>query len=133
VIPGDDELELRQRAANAYLVWPLAALELVRERPGATAWSRLHTRQAFVYGIVASVGYLALLALPLLLIVIVPPLAASTTAVVVLYAIGLLADIVGAFVLFGLAMTFRERALRGEVFAIRIVTPVTDRVFRLDR
>ena len=47
--------------------------------------------------------------------------------------VGLLADIVGAFVLFGLAMTFRERTLRGEVFSIRVVTPVADRVFRLER
>jgi len=133
VVSGDDELEIRQRAATAYVVWPLAVLELVREQPGATAWSRLHVRQAFVYGILAMLAYLVLLALPLLLIVLIPPLAASTTAVVVVYAIGLFADIIGAFVLFGLAMTFRERAMRGEVFAIRYVTPLTTRVFRLGR
>jgi hypothetical protein len=133
VISGDDETELRRRAGNAYLVWPLAALELFRESPGSTAWSRLHIRQAFVYGIVATVAYIVLLALPLLLIVIIPPLAASTLGVVIVYAIGLLADIVGAFVLFGLAMTFRERALRGQLFAIPVITPVTDRVFRLER
>jgi len=129
---GDDEADLRQRAAAAYVVWPLAAFELFRERPGATAWSRLHARQAFVFGIVATLAYCALLALPLLLIVLIPPLAASTTAVVVVYAIGLFADIIGAFVVFGLAMTFRARTLRGDVFAIRFVTPLTDRVFRLE-
>ncbi len=133
MISGDDEIELRGRAATAYAVWPLAVLELLRERPGATAWSRLHARQAFVFGIVASAAYLVLLALPLLLIVVIPPLAASTTAVVVVYVIGLFADIVGAFALFVLAMTFRERTLRGEVFAIPFVTPLTDRVFRLER
>lgn len=125
--------ELRQRAANAYIVWPLAVLDLFREPVDATAWSRLHTRQAFVYGLVAAFGYLVLLALPLLLVVIVPPLAASTTAVVVVYSLGLFADIVGALVLLGLSLRLRERALRGELFAIPYVTPLADRIFRLER
>ena len=46
---------------------------------------------------------------------------------------GLFADIVGALVLLGLSLSFRERALRGELFAIRFVTPIADRVFRLER
>jgi len=128
-----DDLDLRQRAANAYIVWPLAVLDLFREPPEATAWSRLHTRQAFVYGISANVAYLVLLALPLLLILIVPPLATSTSAIVVVYALGLLADIIGAFALMGLSLSYRERALRGDLFAIPYVTPIADRVFRLDR
>jgi uncharacterized membrane protein len=132
VDPGDD-LDLRQRAANAYLVWPLAVLDLFREPADATAWSRLHTRQAFVYGIIAAVAYVVLLALPLLLIVAIPPLARSTTAVVWIYALGLFADIVGAFVLMGLSLSCRERALRGELFTIPYVTPVADRFFRLER
>jgi uncharacterized membrane protein len=130
---GGDDLDLRQRAANAYIVWPLAVLDLFREPAEATAWSRLHTRQAFVYGVVATVAYVVLLALPLLLLLAIPPLAASTTAVVILYAIGLLADIVGAFALLGLSLSFRERALRGELFAIPYVTPIADRVFRIAR
>jgi hypothetical protein len=133
VIDGGDDLELRQRAANAYVVWPLAVLDLFREPAEATAWSRLHTRQAFVYGIVATGAYLALLALPLLLLLVIPPLGGSTTAVVVVYSIGLLADIVGALLLLGLSLSFRERALRGELFAIRYVTPIADRIFRLAR
>jgi hypothetical protein len=132
-LSDDDNHELLQRAANAYIVWPLAALDLFREPPDATAWSRLHTRQAFVYGICATLAYLVLLALPLLLILIVPPLAASTTAVVVVYSVGLLADILGAFVLMGLSLSYRERARRGELFAIRYVTPIADRVFKLER
>ena len=125
--------ELKQRAANAYVVWPLALLDVFREPADATAWYRLHTRQAFVYGIVATLGYVVLLALPLLLVIAIPPLAASLTAVVWVYAVGLLADIVGAFVLMGLSLSYRERALRGELFAIRFVTPIADRVFRLER
>ncbi|MEA2719177.1 MAG: hypothetical protein QOJ39_1041 [Candidatus Eremiobacteraeota bacterium] len=128
-----EDLELRQRAANAYVVWPLAALDLFREPPESTAWSRLHTRQAFVYGIAATLAYLVLLALPLLLILAIPPLARSITAVVWVYAIGLFADIIVAFVLMGLTMSCRERALRGELFAIPYVTPIADRVFRLER
>jgi hypothetical protein len=125
--------ELQQRAANTYVVWPLALLDVFREPPDATAWYRLHTRQAFVYGIVATLAYGVLLALPLLLVIAIPPLAGSLTAVVWVYAVGLLADIVGAFVLMGLSLSYRERALRGELFAIRFVTPIADRVFRIER
>jgi hypothetical protein len=125
--------ELQQRAANAYVVWPLAVLDVFREPADATAWSRLHTRQALVYGIAATLAYLVLLALPFLLYLAVPPLAGSLTAVVWIYALGLLADIVGAFVLMGLSLSYRERTLRGELFAIRFVTPIADRLFRLAR
>jgi uncharacterized membrane protein len=132
-VTSGDDLELKQRAANAYIVWPLAVLDLFREPPEATAWTRLHTRQAFVYGIGATLAYLVLLALPLLLVLAIPPLAGSVTAVVWIYALGLLADIVGAFVLMGLSLSYRERALRGELFAIPYVTPVADRFFKLER
>jgi hypothetical protein len=132
VLDGEDQ-ELKQRAANAYIVWPLAVLDLFREPPEATAWSRLHTRQAFVYGVAATAAYLVLLALPLIIVLAIPPLAGAVTAVVWVYALGLLADIVGAFVLMGLSMSFRERTLRGELFAIPYVTPIADRFFRLDR
>ena len=50
-----------------------------------------------------------------------------------IYALGLLADIIGAFVLMGLSLGYRERTLRGELFAIPVVTPVADRLFRLER
>jgi uncharacterized membrane protein len=133
VVDGGDDADLKQRAANAYIVWPLAFLDLFREPAEATAWSRLHTRQAFVYGVVASLAYLVLLALPLVLLLAIPPLAASTSAVVILYAVGLLADIIAAFALLGLSLSFRERALRGELFAIPYVTPIADRLFRLAR
>ncbi len=51
----------------------------------------------------------------------------------IVYAIGLFADVAGAFALVGFGLTFRERTLRGEVFAIRYVTPLTERIFRLER
>ena len=133
MIDGGDNPELQQRAANAYIVWPLAVLDLFREPAEATAWSRLHTRQAFVYGVVATLAYVVLLALPLVLILAIPPVTASTGAIVIIYSIGLLADIIGAFVLLGLSLSFRERALRGELFSIPYVTPLADRVFRIAR
>jgi uncharacterized membrane protein len=132
-VTGGEDLELKQRAANAYVVWPLAVLDLFREPPEATAWSRLHTRQAFVYGVAVTFAYVVLLAIPLLLILAIPPLTGSTAAVVWIYGIGLLADIVGAFILLGLSLRYRERALRGELFAIPYVTPLADRLFRLAR
>jgi len=58
--------DLQHRAANAYVVWPLAALDLFREPDEATAWTRVHVRQAFVFGVGAAWAYLVLLALPLL-------------------------------------------------------------------
>ena len=125
--------DLEQRAANAYIVWPLAVLDLFSEPADATAWSRLHARQAFVYGIAATVAYLIVLAFPLLLIVAIPPLGGSTTAVVWVYALGLLADVIGALVLLGLSLSYRERALKGELFAIPYVSPIADRLFRLER
>ena len=42
-------------------------------------------------------------------------------------------NILGALFWFGLSMSYRERALRGQLFSIRYVTPVADRVFRLER
>ena len=108
--------DLQQRAANAYVVWPLAVLDLFHEPADATAWSRLHTRQAFVFGILATLAYLVLLALPLLLLIVVPPLAASTTAIVVLYALGIVANLFGAC---GLIDRARNRALPSPSMAER--------------
>ena len=125
---GSAPHETHRRAADAYVIWPLAAVDLFREPADATAWSRLHTRQAFVFGIAATLAYAIVLALPLVLVVAIP-----TTIVVWLYALGLLADVVAAAYLIRLALRFRALALRGDLFAIRYVTPVADRFFRLGR
>jgi len=71
------------------------------------------------------------LALPLL--IIIPLGTVSTTAVIWIYALGLLADFVVAIGLLSLTLSYRERALRGELFPIRFVTPLADRLFRLER
>lgn len=123
--------EAQLRAANAYVVWPLAFLDLFGRSHEATAWSRLHSRQAFVFGLVATLAYVLLLAVPLLVVIAVPGIALA--AVVWVYALGLLADIVGALFLFGLAMSYRERATRGELFSIPLVSGIVDRLFRVER
>ena len=122
-----DGENIRQRAANAYVVWPLALLDLFREPEDATAWSRIHTRQAFVFGIAATLAYLLLLAIPLLLVLTVPNV--STTVVVWVYGLGSLADIAGACFLLVLALMYRRRALRGELFEVPYVGRLSDRIF----
>ena len=112
-------------------MWPLALLDYVREPADATAWSLLHTRQAFVFGIAASIGYFVVLALPFLVVVAVPSV--STTTIVWLYAFGVLADIVAACVWLAAAFRYRARALRGELFSIPLVTPIADRLARSAR
>lgn len=113
------------------MVWPLAALDLFREPPDATAWSRLHTRQAFVFGIVMTLAYFVLLAAPLVAVIAIPNV--STGAVLWLYALGILADLAGAMVWLVLSLRYRTQAARGELFAIPLVTSVADRLFRLER
>lgn len=123
--------EPRQRAANGYVVWPLAALDLFREPPDVTAWSRLHTRQAFVYGIVTTLAYFVLLALPLIVVIAIPGV--STGAVVWVYGLGALADLAAGVGWLLFSFRYRARAARGQLFAIPLVTALADRLFRLDR
>ncbi len=111
------------------MIWPLAALDVLREDPNATIWSRLHARQAFVFGIVALLGYAAVLALPLLVTSLIP--AISTGATIAIYGVGLAVDVVGLFALFGYAARCYARAKRGALFSIPLVTAIVDRFFRV--
>jgi uncharacterized membrane protein len=118
-----------QRAATGYLVWPLAVADVIREPPDASQWSRIHARQAVVFGIVAMFAYLLLLALPLLIVIAVPEI--SSSLIVALYALGLLADFLGGIFLFGLALYYSGKAGRGELFRIPLVGAIADRVMRV--
>jgi glucose dehydrogenase len=109
-------------------VWPLAAVDALSGDDDATNWSRLHSRQALVWGIFATIGYVVLMGLPLVVVIAVPGI--STGATVWLYAIGLIADVVGAGWLFAVGSRFARRARRGELFAVPLVTPIVDRFFR---
>jgi hypothetical protein len=122
---------MQERAAMAYIVWPLALFDALRPEREVTAWARLHSRQAVIFGALGTLAYLFLLAIPLLVVIALPGIGVGV--VVWVYAVGLLADLIGAFTLFGLALTYRERALRGELFAIPLVTPLINRFFSLER
>jgi hypothetical protein len=130
-VTSDGPTEIRERAAMAYAIWPLALFDAFRAAPETTAWARVHSRQAVVFGVLATLAYLVLLAIPLLVVLAVPGIALGI--VVWVYAVGMLADVIGAFTLFGLAMTFRERTLRGDLFAIPLVTPLAGRLFPPER
>lgn len=116
-----------QRASSAYLVWPLALAALLREPPDTSRWSRIHTRQALTFGLVAGIGFLIVLALPML--VVIADAGISTGLTEVVYTAGLLLDAIAFIMLTVLAFSYAARAARGELFTIPIVSAVADRVF----
>ena len=124
-----EEQQDYQGAASAYLVWPLALAALVRESPEASRWTRIHTRQALTFGILASVGFVVVMALPLLIVIIDAGI--STGATVTVYMAGLLLDAIVFVTLTVLAFSYAARAGRGELFTIPIVSALADRVFRV--
>jgi uncharacterized membrane protein len=126
-----EEQQDYQSASSAYLVWPLAVAALVREKPEASRWTRIHTRQALTFGLFASIGYLIVMALPL--IVVIGFSGISTGATVGLYAFGLLLDVVAFIALAVLAFSYAARAARGELFTIPLVSPAADRIFTIRR
>jgi uncharacterized membrane protein len=119
-----------QRAATGYLVWPLAALQLLRESDQASRWTRIHSRQSLVFGMVASFAYLLLLAVPLIVVIAEPGL--SSSVIVSVYAAGLVADVVIGLMVFGMTVAYSGRAARGELFEIPLVTAVATRIFPLE-
>lgn len=114
------------RAATAYLAWPLALFELVRQSP-ASLWYRAHLRQAVVLGGVAWLGLFALLALPLALVLALggPP----ATQTIQIYVVALILDT--AYFIAACVVVIRAalRASRGELFMIPIITPLSERLF----
>jgi hypothetical protein len=126
-----EEQQDYQGASNAYLVWPLALATLVREPPEASRWTRIHTRQALTFGLAGTVGYLVILALPL--IVVIGDAGISTGATVGVYTAGLLLDAIAFIGLTVLAFSYAARAARGELFTIPLISTVADRVFTMRR
>lgn len=124
-----EEQQDYQGAASAYLVWPLALAALVRELPGASRWTRIHTRQALTFGILASAGFVVVMALPMLIVIIDAGI--STGATVTVYMAGLLLDAIVFVTLTVLAFSYSARTGRGELFTIPIVSALADRVFRV--
>jgi hypothetical protein len=126
-----EEQQDYQRASSAYLVWPLALAALVREPPAASRWTRIHTRQALAFGLTGSIGFLIVLALPM--IVVIADYGISTGATVGIYTAGLLLDAI-VFIMFTVfAFSYAARAARGELFTIPLVSALADRVFTIHR
>jgi hypothetical protein len=120
-----------ERAGSGYLVWPLSLIGLIREEPGASNWSRIHTRQAATYGLVAAGVALVLFALPLIVVIGWPSI--STAATVWVYAAGIALDAVAFVVFVARSLSYAGRASRGELFSIPLVSALADRLFRLRR
>lgn len=123
-----DERSEYERAASGYAMWPLAAIALVREQASASRWTRIHNRQALVFGLLGTCVYLTLLALPL--VIVIADSSISTGATVLIYGIGLCADVVAAVALLVVALRYAKRAGRGELFTIPVVSPLADVLFR---
>lgn len=104
---------------------------MIREGSGESSWSRLHARQAFVFGLAASAGLIAVLALPLAIVIGVSGISTGTTISV--YTAGLIADVIAGLTYVFFALRYSTRAARGELFSIPLVTPLVDRFFRLQR
>lgn len=124
-----EEIAEYQRASGFYWVWPLALVALLREEPEASRWLRIHTRQAVLFGLLATIGYVVLLALPLFVVSL--DAAITTAQTILLYSVGLLADLMAFIVLLVLASRYAGKAARGALFAIPLVSALADRILRL--
>jgi uncharacterized membrane protein len=117
--------EEQRRAANGYLLWPLALANLVREGDTETGWSRIHARQALLLGLTGTIGVLVVMALPLFAVIVTPAITPGATIAV--YGVGLIADVIAAALLAAAAIRSAARAARGELFTIPLITPLVDR------
>lgn len=120
-----------EHASSAYLVWPLALAAVIRETPTASRWSRIHARQALTFGLAGTIGFIVVLALPLL--VVIADAGISTGMTLAIYAAGIVLDLIVFVVLTVLAFSYAARAGRGELFTIPLISTVADRVFRVRR
>jgi hypothetical protein len=126
-----DEQQDYRRASTAYLIWPLALAALLREQPEASRWTRIHTRQALTFGLAATIGYVMVMALPLLIVIAYSGI--STGATVGLYAAGLILDAIVFIALTAVAFSSAARARRGELCSIPAISAIADRVFTIRR
>jgi uncharacterized membrane protein len=127
-----EEQQDYQRASTAYLIWPLALAAMVREDPAASRWTRIHTRQALTFGLVASIGFIVIMALPLLAVIVAGG-GISTGVTVGIYSLGMALDLIVFVVLTVCAFSYAARASRGELFTIPVVSGIADRLFTTHR
>jgi uncharacterized membrane protein len=108
-------------------VWPLALVNMLREDDDTAIWSRLHARQALVLGVLNSLAFFLVLALPLVAVLAIPSISAGAT--IALYAVGIVADAVIGIGALVVSARYAARAGRGELFSIPVVTPIVERWF----
>jgi uncharacterized membrane protein len=113
------------------LVWPLALAAVIREAPTASRWTRIHARQALTFGLAGTIGFIVVLALPL--IVVMADAGISTGMTLAVYAAGIGLDLIVFVVLTVLAFSYAARAGRGELFTIPLISSIADRAFRVRR
>ena len=124
--PGDT-LDEHERAALHYLVWPVAIVDAFRS-DNSTLWSRLHARQAALFGFLATAGYFVLLAVPFIIAVSYGALL-GTSGTIWLYGCCFMLDIVVALILMIGTIRYSLRARRGDLFTIPLVSTMSDRLF----
>jgi uncharacterized membrane protein len=112
-------------------VWPLALANVVREDGDSTSWGRLHARQALVLGVLNSLAFFIVLAMPLVTVLAIPTISGGAT--IAIYTAGLVIDAVVGIGLIVVAARYAARAARGESFRIPIATPIVERLFRLEQ
>jgi len=111
-------------------VWPLAILELLRSQHEGSLWMRLHSRQAVVFGALASIVFVVLFAVPLIVSFFV---FSSTGAIITLYVVAMAVDVLFGLSILVLAIYYSIRASRGELFDIPVASPISVRLFPIRR
>ena len=105
----------------AYLVWPLAIYARIAPRPDATTWLQYHLRQALWFGNLSATAAFLALAWPLVISLFIT----NVTATIWIYVFAMLGDIALFVLWLVLAIRYSQRAARGELFEIPVVSKIT--------
>jgi uncharacterized membrane protein len=79
-----------------------------------------------MYGLLGTIAFLVILALPLVVVIALPTISPATTVTV--YATGLVVDVVAFLTLVALTFVYAARASRGDLFRIPLVSALADRL-----
>lgn len=102
-------------------MWPLAIYARIAPRPDASTWYQYHLRQALWFGNLSAATALAALLWPLLVSLAV----SNVIATIWIYILAMLVDIALFVLWLVFAIRYSQRAARGELFEIPIVSRIT--------
>jgi uncharacterized membrane protein len=102
-------------------VWPLAIYARIAPRPDATTWYLYHLRQALWFGNLSALTAFVALVWPLVLSLLVT----NVVATIWIYVLAMLADLALFVLWLVLAIRYSQRAARGELFEIPVVSKIT--------